>query len=100
MSDIRVTVRDVYDRIIKTYTNPSSRTMLIHKSYSAYEQLGAVFFAVEGSPPKGYAIYVPGHSYLIIVDAWGKARRYKYTNITDLDQFEADDVLMEAPLDE
>ena len=87
-------VRDVYDRIIKTYSNPKfPRPMMIHKSYSAYSQLGAVFFAVEGSPPKGYALYVPEHNYLIIIDAWGKTRRYTATEITDLDQFKDDDVL-------
>ena len=96
MSTVKVTVRAIYDRIIKTYGNSSSRTMLIHKSYSAYERLGAVFFTVEGSPPKGYAIYVPGYGYLIIIDAWGKTRRYQYTEVTDLDQFKDNDVLPEA----
>ncbi|MBA7625154.1 hypothetical protein ES703_32578 [subsurface metagenome] len=90
----QLTVRDVYNRIIKTYSNPKHpRPMMIHKSYSAHSKLGAIFFAVTGSPPKGYAIYVPEHSYLIIIDAWGKTKRYRNTKITDLDQFKDDDVL-------
>lgn len=92
----KLTVRDVYNRIIKTYVNPKdSRPMMIHKSYSAHSLLGAIFFAVIGSPPKGYAVYVPEHYYLIIIDAWGKTRRYQYTEVTDLDQFKDNDILEE-----
>jgi len=95
----QIPVEKVYERIIRTYDKlhlkPFQRPMLIHKSYSAHGQLGAVFFSVNGSPPKGYALYVPKHHYLIIIDAWGKTRRYQNTDVTGLDKFKDDDILKE-----
>ena len=35
---------------------------------------GCIFFMLEGSPPKAYAIYTPGHNKLTIMDAWHKQR--------------------------
>ena len=92
-----ITVRNVYEMIIRTYSNPHfPREMFIHKSYCDYEKLGAVFFAINGSPPKGYAIYIPGHHKLVVIDAWGKQRvRSEQYEITDLDNFKDFDILLE-----
>ena len=90
----QITVKKLYSIVIKTYSNPNyPRKMLIHKSKCDYGGLGAVFFAINGSPPKGYAIYIPGHHKLVIIDAWGKQHiRSEQYEIIDLDKFSNEDV--------
>jgi hypothetical protein len=70
--------------------------MLIHKSNSAYNELGCVLFAIEGSPPKGYGLYVPKHNYLVIINAWGKAKTIKNVSMVDIEDY-GDNDIVEAP---
>jgi len=43
---------------------------------------------------------MPGHNYLIIIDAWGKTRRVESVEVTDLDQFKDDDILKREETEE
>ncbi len=71
----------IKEQILKTYVSDLNREMFIHADKSNYSTLGYVFFSVEGSPPKGCAVYSPEHEYIIIIDAWGKTKKYKNTTI-------------------
>ena len=42
------------------------RKLIINKSMSNYKTLGYIFFALDGSPPKGCAIYQPEHIFIIM----------------------------------
>ena len=89
------TIREIdwiKEQILKTYhtnflvTHPNfisdmERKMFIHKDKSNYGTDGYIFFSLEGSPPKGCAIYQPDHKFIIIIDAWGKTKKYNDTII-------------------
>lgn len=84
------TLQDIKEQIIKTYTSRYmednlKRKLIIHASPCTYGKPGCIFMALDGSPPKGYALYVHDHSYLILVDAWGKTKRYGNTILENHD---------------
>lgn len=71
------TFEDVRKLIGRLYSkSDTKRKLLIHKSNCNYDEAGCLFFALDGSPPKGYGLYVPDHCYLLIIDAFGKTKRY------------------------
>ena len=71
--------------IAKTYSSnwedQMSRELIITKisdqgtDESNIKTRGCIFFTLAGSPPKGYALYVPEHRFITIIDAWGKKKR-------------------------
>ena len=65
------------------YISNMGRKMFIHIDKNSYKPLGYVFFSVSGSPPKGCAIYQPDHRFIIIIDAWGKSKKYNQTIIDE-----------------
>lgn len=98
---IEVTLREIRDIILNTYVSQEPRRMFIHKSQSGNGGLGAVFFAIEGTPPKGYAIF-QGSSYpkniggLWIYNAWGKRISiYGQVTIPDLDSVDDNTIIEE-----
>lgn len=42
-----------------------------------YKKTGYYLFGLDGSPPKGCAIYQPDHQWLMIISAWGTPKTYK-----------------------
>jgi hypothetical protein len=50
------TVKSIYEILLKKYGNMQTRAFFITRSMSSYGKLGGVLFALEGSPPKGYAV--------------------------------------------
>ena len=50
------------------------RKLLVHVSPCNYGTPGCVFFALNGSPPKGFAIYFP--CVLVVIDPWGNIKNY------------------------
>lgn len=81
IEDVRRLIAQRYDR--QKDGNGINRPLLIHKSNCDYGKAGCLFFALNGSPPKGYGLYVPNHRYLIIVDAFGKTTRYNDCILVD-----------------
>jgi len=82
-----ITIDWIKKQLVKSYHGNSSdmnRKLIINKSFSNYEKLGYVMFALNGSPPKGCAIYSPGHKHLIIISAWGKTKKFKDIIVEDL----------------
>ena len=49
-----------------------TRELVITESLSEYGTVGAVLFAVNGSPPKGYALYINDSHLLSFYDRLGK----------------------------
>jgi len=94
---IEKTVRDVRNKLIKRYGPAFERPLFVQKSYCDNDPriLGCVFFALQGSPPKGYAVYVPENHYIVYIDVWGKTERRQETvliGLEDIHDFEVLDV--------
>ena len=75
-------------QIAKTYSNGDSETnmrreLIITESNSNYGELGYIMYALNGSPPKGCAIYSPEHKYITIIDAWGE-KKITHNNIYEV----------------
>jgi len=51
-----MTVQGIQDVILEVQEDKTPRDMYIHKSPCAANDVGAVFFAISGTPPKGYAM--------------------------------------------
>ena len=82
IDEVRKLIAKRYDGTEDGFSN-IGRLLFIHRSDCNYGQPGCLFFALNGSPPKGYAIYVPDHNYLVIIDAWGKSTRYNSVKLVD-----------------
>ena len=78
-------IRDIPDEhLIK-----SLREMYIHKSPCAEDEVGAVFFAISGTPPRGYAMFLPDGKddcvgTLHVFDRLGLKRKILHCRIVDL----------------
>lgn len=72
----RITKDDIKSRLLKRYADgwggQGDRVLVETQSMSNHTRLGAVLFALDGSPPKGYALYIPGHYRITFMDAFGK----------------------------
>ena len=81
IDEVRKLIAKRYDKKENSYS--LKRRLFIHKSNCNYESAGCLFFALNGSPPKGYGLYVPDHKYLLIIDAFGKVTKYNNCILTD-----------------
>ena len=94
----KITVKEILIKLQTHYDNRKDvpqRSLHIHKNYDSYETVGSVFFSLDGSPPKGYGIYVLETRLLNLYDGHGRRWRKIITcDITDLDNFKDDDVLV------
>ena len=105
-----ISVGDIQTLLLKAYLKSHggrvSRDLHINKSRCCYTTVGAVLFALNGSPPKGYALFIPiwgdenAEGHLNIYDPTGKRTRRMLVVITDLDEFSDTDILPRTNLDE
>ena len=88
-----MTVQRIQDVILETQNDKTPRDMYIKKSNAADED-GAVFFTISGSPPKGYAMYLPAgeKGTLHVFDNLGLKRKIMHCKIPDLANYKDDDV--------
>ena len=91
-----LTLEKVQELILETQQDKTLKEMYIHKSPCSENKVGAVFFALSGTPPRGYAMYLPdgsgGKGALHIFDNIGLKRKIIHCSILDLDVYEANDV--------
>ncbi len=89
---------------LKSHGGRIFRDLHINKSHCCYEKVGAVLFALNGSPPKGYALFIPtwgdesSEGYLNIYDPTGRRTRQMRVMINDLDKFSDTDILPRTSL--
>jgi len=87
------------------YPASKDRSLFIHKSYCAYQGLGAVYFSLNGSPPKGYAIYIPDHRVVRFYDLLGRPFKphiggtrdvlgQGFDFVSGLEQFQDNDIIL------
>jgi hypothetical protein len=93
---LQLSIKEIQDTILETQEDKTLHDMYIHKSPCAENQLGAVFFAISGTPPRGYAMYLPGEEgkagTLHVFDNLGLKRKIMHCQIKDLDGFKDNDV--------
>jgi len=80
-----ITMNQLYDLFCKYTKNERGRHMMVHKVRADYGNVGAVFFTLMGSPPKGYALYTFGS--IIIYNSAGDPVARLFGHITDLDHW-------------
>jgi hypothetical protein len=91
-----LTIKEVQAVILETQEDKTPRDMYIHKSPCAENALGAVFFAISGTPPRGYAMYLPGEvdkaGTLHVFDNLGLKRKIMHCKINDLANYKDNDI--------
>lgn len=92
-----LTLRQVQETMLETQEDKSLREMYIHKSPCAEDGVGAVFFAIAGTPPRGYAMFLPDGKdgcvgTLHVFDRLGLKRKILHCKITDLADYKDNDV--------
>lgn len=67
-------IEEIYRLLQKHYDKNlyDPRPMIITPSYCTYGKIGYYLFALNGSPPKGFAIYKPEGNMLYCYDTLGK----------------------------
>lgn len=92
---LELSIKQVQVFILETQEDKTLRDMYIHKSPCAENSLGAVFFAISGTPPRGYALYLLGEGeagVLHVFDNLGLKRKILHCKINDLDNYKNNDV--------
>ncbi len=84
-----LTLRQVQETILETQGDKSLREMFIHKSPCSEDGIGAVFFAIAGTPPRGYAMFLPDGEdecvgTLHVFDRLGLKRKILHCKIDEL----------------
>ena len=89
-----LTVQEVQNVILESQEDKTPRDMYIHKSPCAADEVGAVFFAISGTPPMGYAMYLPEgeKGTLHVFDNLGLKRKIMHCMIKDLASYKDNDV--------
>lgn len=89
-----MTVQGIQDVILATQEDKTPRDMYIHKSPCAANEIGAVFFAISGTPPMGYAMYLTegDKGILHVFDNTGLKRKIMHCRISDLERYKESDV--------
>ena len=91
-----LTIKQIQDVILESQEDKTLRDMYIHKSPCAENNLGAVFFAISGTPPRGYAMYLPGEGEkagtLHVFDNLGLKRKIMHCKIKDLEKCKDNDI--------
>jgi hypothetical protein len=52
--------------------NEKDRKLIQTKIKNSYEKVGTIFFSLNGSPPKGYALYIKELKIILFYDCFGK----------------------------
>ena len=89
-----MTVQGIQDVILEVQEDKTPRDMYIHKSPCAANEIGAVFFAISGTPPMGYAMYLTegDKGTLHVFDNTGLKRKIVHCKISDLEKYKESDV--------
>jgi hypothetical protein len=89
-----MTVQGIQDVILETQEDKTPRDMYIHKSPCADNEVGAVFFAISGTPPMGYAMYLTegDKGTLHVFDNIGLKRKIMHCKISDLEKYKNSDM--------
>lgn len=71
---------DISESILETSSNKEQKPIIVNKIRCRKGDVGVVFFAMDGDPPKGYAMFILDQGSrdtgtLHVFDAWGIKRK-------------------------
>ena len=74
--DRSITTEEIRDKLQKHYGNWNkaniTRRLIYQKMHDSWGNVGSIFFSLEGSPPKGYALYISEFRTLYFYDVRGR----------------------------
>jgi len=80
-----VTEAEIFEKLARHYGGDNSMRRLfkcVHRD--SWGSVGSIFFSLTGSPPKGYAIYIPELRLLNFYDNYG--RRFRKMDDVELEE--------------
>jgi len=87
---IEISVEDIEAKLQTHYSGrqPRDRNLHIMKCHDNHGVIGSVYFSLDGSPPKGSAVYLIDHYRLNLYDIEGRRfKQYMNVVVTGLDQY-------------
>jgi len=75
-----ITNKEIKEILLKKYVNEKDRKLIQTKIKNSYQRVGTIFYSLNGSPPKGYALYIKELRTIIFYDCSGK----KFKKITEM----------------
>ena len=76
-----ITNKEIKEILLKKYVNEQDRELIQTKIKNSYGKVGTIFYSLNGSPPKGYALYIKEMRTIIFYDCFGK----KFKKITSME---------------
>jgi hypothetical protein len=80
----KVTIEFIRKKLSKHYGSRIERRLHICEHITGNGSVGSVIFELEGSPPKGYAIFIPDTQRINFYDITGKRFNY-FDGIREID---------------
>lgn len=77
-----ITKSEIKDKLL-THCRGNDRKLMTFYHTDSYENVGTVFFSLNGSPPKGYAVYIKDACIVSFYDK--KGRRFRKLTNTDVE---------------
>lgn len=76
----RLSDEEIKEVMLGCLTTKGDRELIVNERGDAYGQVGSIVYSLNGSPPKGYAIAIPGIRQIHIYDRKGtRVRRLRDT---------------------
>lgn len=73
---VEITEEQIREKLAKHYgkNDPGNLTRKLHRVVNRddHTQVGSIFWSLDGSPPKGYALYIKAGQMLSLYDVFGK----------------------------
>lgn len=89
----KVDIEYIWNKLSEIYGYYDDRDMYVTVVKNNYSRPGTYLFSLEGSPPKGYAMYFPESRGLIIYDAHGK-RLYDFCDDIEIIDLPLESVIL------
>lgn len=74
-SKMTISEEEIKEKLMQHYGNTVDRELVKTEVVNDHGTVGSVYYSLDGSPPKGHAIYIPGISQLSLYDSHGKRFR-------------------------
>jgi hypothetical protein len=79
-----ITETEIREKLANHYAGDNEfRDLVKNKREDAYNSVGSIVYSLEGSPPKGYAIYTPESRRVSLYDNRGKRFRILQNTVVE-----------------
>lgn len=82
-----ITEDEISERLHRYRGSTTGRELVKNERDDGYEKTGSVVYSLQGSPPKGYAVVIPGHTLVCFYDSRGECfDRLEETVVAEVEQ--------------